>query len=321
MKQNNAFGTTRTALITAALVFLLATTVLVGWALNIDILKSIMPNWVTMKANTALGLALCGIALALSGSSGNNVSRWIALAAATILIVLGAVTLVEYLFGMNLAIDEMLFRDTSTPVGNSLPARMSPLAAYCFLLSGIALEIVAAPAWRRKWMPFVAAIGSTLVAVGAVAILGYAIDGLVNVQWWNYTGLALHTAIGFGLLGYGILSVVKGSGDLVWALKRNTTWGFVFGIITLLTSAGISYHFTGLLEASSQWVSHTQDALRELQGISTSNLSMQSALRGYLITGEKDYVADLVRAKTTLKGHFGAVRQLTTDNPRQQLAL
>jgi signal transduction histidine kinase len=198
---------------------------------------------------------------------------------------------------------------------------MSPLAAYCFLLSGIALEIVAAPAWRRKWMPFVAAIGSTLVAVGAVAILGYAIDGLVNVQWWNYTGLALHTAIGFGLLGYGILSVVKGSGDLVWALKRNTTWGFVFGIITLLTSAGISYHFTGLLEASSQWVSHTQDALRELQGISTSNLSMQSALRGYLITGEKDYVADLVRAKTTLKGHFGAVRQLTTDNPRQQLAL
>jgi signal transduction histidine kinase len=320
MKNNRAFGGQRTVTVMAALVFLLGATVLLGWAINVDVLKSIMPDWVTMKANSALGMALCGIALGLTGVSG-RAARLTALAAAAILIVVGAVTLVEYFFGTSLAIDDMLFRDNSVPIGNSLPARMSPLAAYCFLLSGIALEVAASPGLRRRWMPFVAAIGSTLMAVGAVALLGYAIDGLVNVQWWNYTGLALHTAIGFGLLGYGIMCLVARSGELVWALRRNTTWGFVVGMITLLTSAGISYHFTALLESSSQWVGHTQDALRELQGISTSNLAMQSALRGYLISGEPVYIEDIGRAKVSLKGHFGSVRERTMDNQKQQLRL
>jgi len=320
VKNNRAFLGRRTIAIMASLVFLLGATVLVGWAINVDVLKSIMPTWVTMKANTGLGMMLCGIALGLTGVKG-RAARLIALSSAGILLVLGAATLVEYLFGMDFAIDEMLFRDISIPIGNSLPARMSPLTAYCFLLSGIALEVAASPGLRRRWMPFVAAIGSTLIAVGVVAILGYAIDGLIDVQWWNYTGLAFHTAIGFGLLGYGIMCLVARSGDLVWALERNTTWGFGVAMLTLLTSAGISYHFTGLFEASSQWVGHTQDVLRELQGMSTSNLAMQSALRGYLISGEQGYIDDIGRAKILLKGHFDAVRQLTVDNPKQQLRL
>ena len=37
--------------------------VLVGWALDIAALKSILPGWVSMKPNTAVAFVLIGIAL------------------------------------------------------------------------------------------------------------------------------------------------------------------------------------------------------------------------------------------------------------------
>ena len=53
----------RYAAIAALGVTLTGTIVLLGWALHIDALKSVLPAFPTMKANTALGLLLCGAAL------------------------------------------------------------------------------------------------------------------------------------------------------------------------------------------------------------------------------------------------------------------
>jgi hypothetical protein len=47
----------------AIAVVILAGTVLLGWVFGIAILKSVVPGLVTMKVNTALGLALSAISL------------------------------------------------------------------------------------------------------------------------------------------------------------------------------------------------------------------------------------------------------------------
>jgi len=51
------------ALLLSLLVMAIGVTVLIGWAFDIAALKTVFPGLVTMKANTALGMVVCGVAL------------------------------------------------------------------------------------------------------------------------------------------------------------------------------------------------------------------------------------------------------------------
>ena len=48
---------------TSGAAILVGSAVLVGWLCDVPALKSILPIWVTMKANTALAFVLAGVAL------------------------------------------------------------------------------------------------------------------------------------------------------------------------------------------------------------------------------------------------------------------
>ena len=55
-----------TSRVAAAAVALVGVTVLVGWAGNLQPLKSLHPSWVAMNPLTAVCFILCGVALWLS---------------------------------------------------------------------------------------------------------------------------------------------------------------------------------------------------------------------------------------------------------------
>src|SRR5690349_15465203 len=86
-----------------------ATTVMVigalafaGWIFGIGALKSVLPGLSPMKANTSLGLLLAGVALRLIANE--DVALWrrqIARVCAFVTTLLGLLTLVEYLSGVN----------------------------------------------------------------------------------------------------------------------------------------------------------------------------------------------------------------------------
>src|SRR5689334_25331031 len=46
--------------------------VLAGWVLDVQALKAVTPGGAAMKANTAAGLVLCGVALALGARGGSQ---------------------------------------------------------------------------------------------------------------------------------------------------------------------------------------------------------------------------------------------------------
>src|SRR3984957_18817222 len=86
--------------------------VLFVWAFHIEYLKSVVPGLVTMKANAALSLAFSGTSLWLllpgeSRTRRGHVARFLAL----VVVMIGAATLIEYLFDLNLRIDQLLFSD------------------------------------------------------------------------------------------------------------------------------------------------------------------------------------------------------------------
>ena len=116
----------RVALLVAALGLI----VLAGWALDVPLIKSALPGAIEMKANTALCFMLAGGALflRLQTPSWQRLAQSMALAVAAI----GLATLGEYVFGWQLGIDQLLFREPAGALYTLHPGRMSVYAATGF---------------------------------------------------------------------------------------------------------------------------------------------------------------------------------------------
>jgi PAS domain S-box-containing protein len=191
--------------------------VLVGWALNVEVLKSIIPGLVAMKPNAALGFVLAGIALATIRERSHNRAA-IALAAAAAAI--GALTLFEYAAGVNLGIDQLLAREPSGQPGMLVPGRMHPTTAFNFTLLGVALILVAAD--RRYRAAHSLALIAMLVAASAFIAYVYGVRQFTRLAMYNQ--MALHTTLGMFALATGVLIVRPGRG-LMAAITEDSVRG------------------------------------------------------------------------------------------------
>ena len=158
--------------------------VLLGWALGVDVLKSLLPGLVTMKANTAVGFVLGGLALL------RPTRRWGAACGAGVA-ALGLLTLAEYFLGVDLGIDQWLFREPPGAIGTPFPNRMAPTTALCFALLGAAL--VLANTGRGLVAAQSLALAAATVAVTALVGYLYAVDSLSWLAYYTHSQIALNT--------------------------------------------------------------------------------------------------------------------------------
>ena len=124
--------------ILGGLVASIGTSVLVGWALDIPVLKSVHPQLISMKPNTALAFVLLGVALA-GGGSGGALPRSLAKVFGALVALLGAVNLIQYAFGVDLHIDGVLFREPAGTLLTTHPGRLSFIASMGLMLLGAAV--------------------------------------------------------------------------------------------------------------------------------------------------------------------------------------
>ena len=170
----------------------LALTVLSGWAFRIPVVTSIWPGLATMKANTAMAFLLTG--LALVRRNGQDL-RVYSLAVT----VMGALTFIEYVWNVNLGIDQLVFPD---PYSGIDPGRMSQITSVGFTLLGPALALMRS---RSSTARTIARSLSVVVgALGFVAVLGYSYDTQALYQVRPYSSVALHTAISFVIAAVGV---------------------------------------------------------------------------------------------------------------------
>ncbi|MAZ87633.1 MAG: hypothetical protein CL693_08300 [Cellvibrionaceae bacterium] len=172
--------------------------VLTGWASQTTALIQVLPEFAPMQVNTALGFILCAGILWADHSNRYSILR----PASIVTTALADLTLMQYLVGINLGIDELLF-DHYLDVKTSHPGRMAPNTALCFLLAG-SLGWVRSIA--KNAIPQLQGLLAAIpLGLALVTLTGYCVNLETTYGWGNLTRMAIHTAIGFATFSIGML--------------------------------------------------------------------------------------------------------------------
>jgi PAS domain S-box-containing protein len=293
---------------------------LAGWAFHIPTLTRVLAGAVEMKANTAVGLILCGAALFILADRAplrvERAAQAFALAAAAI----GLASLAEYVFAWQLGIDEFLVKDTNIAY-NPFRGRMSPFSAAAFIIMGSALAVM-----RLKALLEAARSAAALVIlIGAVSIVGYLWNAgeLVTDSW--LPPVAINTAVCFVLLGAGILLSMMRSRDGIdiqlTALPKieiKILSGFLLAISLLLFGGTYTYRTSVQLADSVEWVAHTQEVRAALASLSGSLARAELTQRDYLLTTQRVRLDEYLRLVAIVKDRLAELGRLTGDNGTQR---
>ncbi len=101
-------------------------------------------------------------------------------------------------------------------------------------------------------------------------------------------------------------------------LDRKILLGFGAGAIVLLLVLIISYRNSERVLETSGWVSHTHEVLYELEQMRINAIESETGVRGFVITGNDDYLDPYDKARATQHEHLRNIKELTRDNTRQQ---
>jgi len=174
--------------------------VLIGWAFDIEVLKSIIPGFIVMIPVTAVGLVTAGFAVI---SQAHERLRTAGRLAALVVATLGTAALLERITGVGLGIDLLLFPEAIQRYPYLPPGRMATNSAICILLAGISLVH---DAWPQRTSHRVSSVTSGIgLAISLLAITGYLYGARPLFAIDKAAGMALLTAIAFALLHVAIL--------------------------------------------------------------------------------------------------------------------
>lgn len=193
--------------IAGLIVMAIAVIVLLGWQFDISPLKSVFPGIsATMKANTAICFLLAGGCLILlQPQQPNRLQYRISQGLAGAIIVIGLLTIGEYLFGGNLNIDQLLFRDVVSTSAH-YPGRMGLNTACNFVLMGIALLLVKQKYRLYIWLSHISSSIAALISL--LALFGHIFNvNIIEKLVILTTTQALNSIFCFFILYAGILAL------------------------------------------------------------------------------------------------------------------
>ncbi len=173
--------------------------VLIGWAFNISILKSPGSGFSTIKSNVGIVFILIGLSLWLLQTKRiNKNNRRIAQILAFFVVLIGFLTLIEYIFNMNLGIDQLFFKEAVGALHTSSPNRMAFSAALATLLAGISILLLDVGTYHDfRPSQFLTIIGGL---VSLLALLGYVYGVSALYYIPKFTAIALYAALTFILV-------------------------------------------------------------------------------------------------------------------------
>lgn len=191
---------------------------ILGWAFDIAILKSPGPDFSTIKSNVGLAFIFIGISIWLEQTNRvNRKYKRLAPILAYITAIIGILTITEYLFHINLGIDQILLKENLGAINTSSPNRMGIIAAVNLLIAGITLILMDKKV-SRPYAQFLALLGGVITSI---VLLGYTYNSpSLYYPAVNYTGIALYASLTFIIIFASILSIHPDSGFMKTLTSR-----------------------------------------------------------------------------------------------------
>lgn len=210
----------------ALLAMAVGTLVLLGWALDVPVLRTFLPGVTNpMVVSTAGCFVLTGASLWLLSEEGAPPGRaWAGRTLALIAALIGLLKLSEYVFGWDLRIDQTLLTQDAGP----FPGEMAIPTAASFALVGSGLVLVDARVHPRVAPTQVLVLVGALLSLFALVGRVYGAPALSSLVTGTVV-MALHTAVTFLVLAGGILAarprhgvmrLVSDAGPGGWLLRR-----------------------------------------------------------------------------------------------------
>jgi PAS domain S-box-containing protein len=94
--------------------------------------------------------------------------------------------------------------------------------------------------------------------------------------------------------------------------------GFWSAFLLLIGSGFESYSSIQKLAADKQWVIHTHEVIENLDAILFDIVDTELGRRGYVISGDRNFLRDTDTKVSSMRSRMQNLRQLTKDNPTQQ---
>src|SRR6266508_135532 len=215
----NADQYERVRVFSSEVTLLIACLVIIGWILNLSILKTLLSGLPEMKPNTAIALLLAAVSLYLSSTNASKVRRYAAACCALVVFAIGAATLAEYILRADFGIDQLFFNSQSLE-----SARMTPHSSLSISLSGLSLLLLNA---RKSLLSSFSDAGAfAVLAIAMTALLGHSYHARLLYGVSSNSGMALHTAFSFISLAVGVLAANRQS-MLVAILTSSSVGGIM----------------------------------------------------------------------------------------------
>jgi len=272
-----------------------------------------------MKYSAALGLSLCGASiLSLTRSRLSGWARVSVRIMGVLVAGIGLMAMADDVLQTDIGSSLLLYRSPGTIVGNFQAGPISVVSAYCFILIGMAVVVASFTQWARYRVPIYAAFGITVIIVGGTNFFGHLVESPGNFSWWSGAGISIPASIGFTLSGAGLLALAVDEGGIKWSLSPRVATGFLLGVLVMVAITATAFDYTVLLLDSFQWVSHTQQVLKNVGTCRSDLTAIEGNQQRFLATGDDRFLQQQDRLVDEINESVRSMIHLTRDNPVQR---
>lgn len=280
--------------------------VITGWFFNIAILKSISPQFISMKFNTAVSFLLTGICMVLIEKKKNSIAICVL---ASIVVGVAVLTLAEYIFLVNLGIDELLWKDVPLSAYTKYPGRPSAFTALNFILIGVSIITIC----RNKYFGFTWFAVSISFLVSLVSCISYLFGKPEILIVTSLTVIALHTSLLFIVVCVGLY---QGS------YFKHAKLSFQRRMIAVFLVIGFGLSLIVYLDSKSdknnidtqELVTKNLTSINSSDSLSAIIVRMEAGIRGFLLSRDSSMHVPLTDNRKIIFEQTGKLRASVAGN-------